>query len=229
MQKEHQKNQKGFIRALSLVLRLFCFYFISLTSKLNKIFLNKVSFILARKTRPNLVRGFTILFASLIGSLVMAIGMAILGVTIMQINLSSAGRESQHAFYSADTGTECALYLNYGGGNPDAGTATCPDGVFPKPGGQVSVCDSAGPSPYTYKCQGQAVVLSAPATNGDGSVTTHFESNYSNNLQNTCFIVDVTKNSGANANTTSIQSRGYSTCDPANSARFERAINTNNF
>jgi len=168
-------------------------------------------------------RGFTVLFASLIGSLVMAIGMAILAVTIMQINLSSAGRESQHAFYAADTGTECALYLNYGGGNPDAGTSVCPDGVFPKPGGgNLSlVCETA----FAYKCQGQTVSFGIPNTNTDGSLTTHFELNDKSNPENTCFSINVTKKSD---NSTAVESRGYSTCDPNSPNRFERAINTTN-
>ena len=170
-------------------------------------------------------RGFTILFASLIGSLVMAIGMAILTVTIMQINLSSAGRESQNAFYAADTGTECALYLNYGGGNPHAGTTVCSNGVFPKPG-NTQICDLG--SSFTYRCQGLPVTFgSTPVTtNTDGSVTTHFEVNAISNPQNICFVVNVTKKVD---NTTSIESRGYSTCDSANPNKFERAINTNNF
>jgi len=54
--------------------------------------------------------GFTLLFAVLIGSLLFAIGIAIANLTIKEIILSAAGKESETAFFAADTGTECALY-----------------------------------------------------------------------------------------------------------------------
>jgi hypothetical protein len=55
-------------------------------------------------------RGFTLLIAALISSVVLALGVAIFEIAIKQVTLSSMGRESQFAFYSADTAAECALY-----------------------------------------------------------------------------------------------------------------------
>jgi Tfp pilus assembly protein PilX len=55
-------------------------------------------------------RGFTLILASLIASIVLALGVSIFEIALKQVNLSSIGRESQFAFYSADTGAECALY-----------------------------------------------------------------------------------------------------------------------
>jgi|CXWL01.1.fsa_nt_gi Tfp pilus assembly protein PilX len=55
-------------------------------------------------------RGFTLLLAVLVSSILIALGSAIFDIAIKEITLSSAGRESQFAFYSADTGIECALY-----------------------------------------------------------------------------------------------------------------------
>ncbi len=55
-------------------------------------------------------RGFTLLIASLMASLVLSIGVAIYNISLKEVVLSSAGRESQFAFYAADGGTECALY-----------------------------------------------------------------------------------------------------------------------
>src|SRR4051812_46021438 len=56
--------------------------------------------------------GFTLLFASLIVSLLLAIGLAILDITYQQLILSSAAKESKFAFYTADSGIECGLYLD---------------------------------------------------------------------------------------------------------------------
>lgn len=55
-------------------------------------------------------RGFTILLAALIASLVLALGISIFSIAQKQLILSSIGRNSQYAFYAADTAAECALY-----------------------------------------------------------------------------------------------------------------------
>ncbi len=58
-------------------------------------------------------RGFTLLLAVLISGILVALGSAIFDLVSKEILLSSAGRESQFAFYAADTGVECALYWDY--------------------------------------------------------------------------------------------------------------------
>ncbi len=55
-------------------------------------------------------RGFTLFYAVLISSLLLAIGLAIFNITFKEVILSSGARESANAFYAADTGLECALY-----------------------------------------------------------------------------------------------------------------------
>ena len=55
-------------------------------------------------------RGFTILLAALIASLVLALGISVFSIAQKQLILSSTGRNSQLAFYAADTGAECALF-----------------------------------------------------------------------------------------------------------------------
>ena len=57
-------------------------------------------------------RGFTLLIAALIASVVLALAVAIFSIAFKQITLSGMGRDSQFAFYAADTGAECALYLD---------------------------------------------------------------------------------------------------------------------
>ncbi len=55
-------------------------------------------------------RGFTLLLAALIASIVLALGTSIFQLAQKELILSSIGRDSQYAFYAADTGAECALY-----------------------------------------------------------------------------------------------------------------------
>ncbi|MBI4692295.1 MAG: hypothetical protein HY773_02560 [Candidatus Terrybacteria bacterium] len=54
--------------------------------------------------------GFTLLLSLLVISIVLVTGLSISGVIMKEIMLSGLGRESQIAFYAADTGLECAFY-----------------------------------------------------------------------------------------------------------------------
>lgn len=58
----------------------------------------------------NKKRGFALLIATLVSGLFLAIGAVIFQIAYIQLLLSSVGRDSQFAFYAADTGAECALY-----------------------------------------------------------------------------------------------------------------------
>ncbi len=60
----------------------------------------------------NTKRGFTLLLAALVASIVLALGSSIFTIAKKQITLSSLGRDSQFAFYAADTVAECALYYD---------------------------------------------------------------------------------------------------------------------
>src|SRR3989338_2338056 len=71
--------------------------------------------------------GFTLLLAALVGSIVLAIGSSIFVIAQKQLILSSIGRESQFAFYAADTGAECALYWDI---RHDSFGAEGPSGVL---------------------------------------------------------------------------------------------------
>lgn len=54
--------------------------------------------------------GFTILLAALVTSLVLSLGIAVFSIARKSVTLSTLGRDSQYAFYAADTAAECALY-----------------------------------------------------------------------------------------------------------------------
>jgi len=55
-------------------------------------------------------RGFTLFYALLVTSLLLALGLAVFNITLKELLLSSDARESQNAFYAADAALECALY-----------------------------------------------------------------------------------------------------------------------
>ncbi len=65
------------------------------------------------KTQTNVLndsRGFTLFYAVLVSSLLLALGLAIFNITYKELILSAGARESAVAFYAADAGLECALF-----------------------------------------------------------------------------------------------------------------------
>jgi len=53
-------------------------------------------------------KGFAILFAVVGATLVLSIGLTIATITTKEVKLSAVSRDSQFAFYAADSGAECA-------------------------------------------------------------------------------------------------------------------------
>jgi len=101
-------------------------------------------------------RGFTILLAALVSSIVLALGISVFELAQKSIFLSGMGRDSQYAFYTADTAAECALYwdirYNYFGTTPP------PEVVSPEPqcdGQSLTVSGRQAAPPYTMSFQFQ--------------------------------------------------------------------------
>ncbi len=82
-----------------------------------------------RQATKNSQSGFTLLLAALVASIVLSLSTSIYVIAQKQVTLSSIGRDSQFAFYAADTGAECALYWdtrhNYFSTTTPSGSATC--------------------------------------------------------------------------------------------------------
>ena len=76
-------------------------------------------------------KGFTLLFAILVSILVLAVGSSMITIALKQVILSGTGRESQYAFYAANTGAECAIYWDLNGPELVNGQI---EYVFPPPG-----------------------------------------------------------------------------------------------
>ena len=55
-------------------------------------------------------KGFTLLFSLLFVARTLAISLGVSNLIISQIGLSGTGRDSQFAFYAADSAAECAIY-----------------------------------------------------------------------------------------------------------------------
>lgn len=57
-------------------------------------------------------RGFTLLIAVILASVLLTVGIALLDIAYKQVILSSSAKQSQYAFYAADAALECALYYD---------------------------------------------------------------------------------------------------------------------
>lgn len=136
-------------------------------------------------------KGFVVLFAVLISSVVLAITLGISSVAYKEVLLTSQAREANYAFFAADSGTECALYADLqktGFGTPNVST---------------------GPTPFD--CNGGTIT-----PNGAGPVSS-FEMEFVNSETNalSCANITVNKNAsvslpdGTTASFTEIVSIGY--------------------
>lgn len=159
-------------------------------------------------------KGFTILFAVLVSSVLLAVGASIFNITTKNLLFASSGRESLKAFAAADTGLECAEYWDRYG-----------DGIF------LTATNPVGLSSYrdVAQCAGKKLVgeggLSV-SINGGTAVNT-FKMNTGVEAGDMCATVTVIKSPKTGDPSkihTVIESRGYNTCDETNQRRLERGV-----
>src|ERR1035437_7066542 len=84
---------------------------------------------LKKKKDSKLRIAFAVLFAVLLASFLITLGISIFNISLKEIQIVTSARDSQIAYYVADSARECALYwdikkgvfpacLNDGGGRP---------------------------------------------------------------------------------------------------------------
>jgi hypothetical protein len=144
------------------------------------------------------------------------IGTSIFNISLKELMLSTSGRDSQLAFNAADTGLECALYwdFNYQ--------------LF-------ATSTHSGASPSNIFCADQDITANSywvwknPPTNDNQAETIFGFNIFSDNPnRQDCTIVSVKKvqipGPPTNPFATTIESRGYNTCDINNLRRVERGL-----
>jgi Tfp pilus assembly protein PilX len=148
-------------------------------------------------------RGFTLLLAVLISGILLALGLAIYNIVSKQVILSSAGRESQFAFFAADTGIECVLYWD---SKFDAFSSTS---------AQAISCGSDRPTTTlrTY--------LENPSHTMTTTTST-FSFSLAEGIANPCVDIKVVRSE--NPTRTTVEALGHNTCVISNPRRIERAI-----
>jgi hypothetical protein len=148
-------------------------------------------------------KGFTLLIAIITTSMLLIVSFVVVNIALKQLVLANAGRDSQYAFYAADSGTECAIYWDLIDSSLSKFSTT-----------------TAG----TIICSGQTIttgsqtVPTIPTQTSviGGSATSIFKLDFTKG----CAIVRVIKS----GTTTTIDSRGYNTCDTSSIRRYERGV-----
>jgi Tfp pilus assembly protein PilX len=147
-------------------------------------------------TIPFRARGFALLLAVILTSVILSVSLALLDVAYKQVLLGSTARQSQYAFYAADSALECALYQDEKNNLFDF----------------VAEPLVAG----TFSCQGQTVTYT-PAAAVSGSRTTTFTIPCAGGGSRSAATIYKTSPTG-----TIIDAVGFSSCNAADPNRTER-------
>lgn len=156
--------------------------------------------------------GFTLFIALIVSSLLLAIGFSLSTIILKQLVFANSGKESQLAFYAADSGAECALYWD----RKDIDGITIVGGSFATSSSAFEdiFCGTGG----SY-LTGQVGNFSKSVSPDGLQATTTFYVDYSdrntadNPNHKACAFVTVSKwidsSSGSPVDRTQIDSRGY--------------------
>src|SRR3989344_7971821 len=143
--------------------------------------------------------GFVLLFAVTLASILLAIALGISNIALKEVNFSTSARNSNDAFFAADTGAECALANDKSTDDSFVDSGSCQVQCL---GGNISL-DPCAPPSWSFTVAGLG-------------------SNGAN-----CAKVDVFKEDSA-PYTTTITSRGYNigdgACDSSDPNRTERKL-----
>ncbi len=142
--------------------------------------------------------GFTLFIAMVITGTLLLIATGVVALAVKQNLISTSGKDSQLAFYAADTGLECALYWDV---KNSTGVS-----AFDVTTGTTINCNKDNANP-----ENQWVV--------GGNLVSNFTITFLPDPG--CAVVQVTKTL---TGSTTIRSSGYNTCVTNNPRRVERGV-----
>lgn len=173
-------------------------------------------------------KGFTLLFAVLVATLVLAIGASIITIGLKQIIFSGAGRESQFSFYAADSGIECALYWDFATSTARVFATSSSSSISQGPFvcGSGDIKDGTNFEDGTGEFVGQLNGSNFVVNTDTDSATTTFRMVIDDGDNKRCVQVQVAKWYDGNRVRTTIDSRGYNSCDADFERRYERGLRT---
>ncbi len=102
--------------------------------------------------------GFAMLYAVLVSSLLLSIGISIFNISIKELNIATSERDSQISFYAADSAIECAMYWGRKVGSfPQCLDESCTIG---------DLNSVSAPTDNTIICNGNPIKLDFKKPNG---------------------------------------------------------------
>jgi len=158
-------------------------------------------------------KGFALLVAIVVTSILLIVSFVVSNIALKQLVIATTNKDSQKAFYAANSGVECAHYWDLT--NPLVSPfATSTGGTITCNGQTISTGNQSVPTvPVTPSLIGGG---------GDGSPTSIFMIPVVTN--EACAVVRVTKVYVGSVIRTTIDSRGYNTCNVTAARRVERGI-----
>ena len=141
-------------------------------------------------------KGFILSFTVLVASIMLAIGLGVFNILIKEVILATAARDSQYAFYAADTGAECGLFYD------------TKQNAFPTSSDSLIYTG-------TTVCAGTNFVIVPGELSSDAATST-----FVLDSPHYCAKVLVAKFGGR----TKVESEGFNTCNTGDSRRLERAL-----
>ena|SRR3990167_9528157 len=148
-----------------------------------------------KKIKKN--RGFVLLFVVMLSSIILAITLGVADISLKEIKFSTSARDTNEAFFAADTGAECALFYD-----------------------KSTVNAFINPSPSTIICNGNTVRL-----NGSDPSWNFVVSGLGSEGKGCAEVAVDKSDSGSICNSpTCIVSKGYNDCNIPNSGRVERQL-----
>lgn len=171
-------------------------------------------------------KGFTIFIAVVVSGLLLIVVLSISNIALKETILSGAGRESELAFYAADSGVECALFWDWrnSSGNP-AFTSPVQDINCGVDVDYISPTGGVGYEPNDYPGFDPGDPGSDSKPSCLGGAFSPMVSDFIVNFENgTCAQVRVEKCYNGSVLETTIESQGRSSCNVADPRRFERGI-----
>lgn len=151
------------------------------------------------QTTPH--RGFTLLIAIILASVALVVGLALADIAYKQVVLSSTARNSQVAFYRADSAMECALYW---------------DQQFASFNAMADI---------SIQCENQAITETKTSITGGGVKTTFDVPCAAGGRSATVTIYkEGSGTCSASGAKNCLYASGYNTCSTTDPNRFERAL-----
>ena len=184
------------------------------------------------KTKEKKKKGFTLLFAVLVSSLVISISATVISIALRQTIISGTSRESQYAFYATNTMMECVFYWdvvgienssepvflapneNYAESAPDKAAVTCGKGnILTGDGFDTSYANNTKSRTFTSGDPTKQTVYMEISDVGDDATHSPY-----------CAEATITKEISGSRIKTTIEAKGYNTCDLSSPRAVERGL-----